>query len=264
MNRREFLGAGALALMPSTQKKAQIAITLDLEMSRNFPRWDDTHWDYEKGNLNDDTKRYAVEAGKRARRSGGVIHYFAVGQVFEQPSVDWLIELVRAGHPVGNHTYDHINVRATRLQDLQFRFQRAPWLIEGKQPLQVIEENIRLNTAAIKARLGVEPCGFRTPGGFANGLDDLPDVRRILRNLGFDWISSKYPGAHNSEGGDKAGRCLPAGLAKCSTSCPAFQIPRWAVGDSHEPAQRHRRVSHGSLATGVVSKRDRPGPGLGN
>jgi hypothetical protein len=195
MNRREFLSVGALPLLPRAERKAQIAITLDLEMSRNFPRWDDTHWDYEKGNLNDDTKRYAALAGKRVRSCGGVIHYFAVGQVFEQPNVDWLLDLIRAGHPVGNHTYDHINVRATRTQDLQFRFQRAPWLIEGKQPLQVIEQNIRLNSAAMKSRLGIEPNGFRTPGGFANGLDDRPDVRRILRNQGFDWISSKYPGS---------------------------------------------------------------------
>ena len=45
--------------------KAQIAITLDLEMSRNFPAWEETRWDYEKGNLNDETKRYTVEACRR-------------------------------------------------------------------------------------------------------------------------------------------------------------------------------------------------------
>ena len=39
--------------------KAQIAITLDLEMSRNFPTWETTAWDYEKGNLDEPTKRYA-------------------------------------------------------------------------------------------------------------------------------------------------------------------------------------------------------------
>ena len=30
-----------------------IAITMDLEMARNFPHWEDTHWDYEKGNLDE-------------------------------------------------------------------------------------------------------------------------------------------------------------------------------------------------------------------
>ncbi len=195
MNRRHFLGASSLAAVGGPAKKAQIAITLDLEMSRNFPGWQDTHWDFEKGNLNDETKRYALEAGRRVRKHGGVIHYFAVGQVFEQASVDWLLELVRDGHPIGNHTYDHVNVRATRPQDLQFRFQRAPWLIEGKTPLQVIQENVRMTSAAMKKRLGIEPAGFRTPGGFADGLQDRADVRRLLRDQGFSWISSKYPGS---------------------------------------------------------------------
>ena len=40
--------------------KALIAITLDLEMARNFPKWEDTHWDYEKGNLNDEAKKYVA------------------------------------------------------------------------------------------------------------------------------------------------------------------------------------------------------------
>src|SRR5437870_6717288 len=37
--------------LPPRLDKALIAITLDLEMVRNFPRWEDTHWDYEKGDL---------------------------------------------------------------------------------------------------------------------------------------------------------------------------------------------------------------------
>ena len=84
--------------------QAQIAITFDLEMSRNFPEWEMMHWDYEKGNLNDETKRYAVEAARRVKAAGGVLHFFAVGRVFEQPDISWLKEIVETGHPVGNHT----------------------------------------------------------------------------------------------------------------------------------------------------------------
>ena len=108
-------------------RTAQIAITLDLEMSRNFPVWEASHWDYEKGNLNDETKQYSVEAARRVRAAGGVLHFFAVGRVLEQPDVSWLKELSATGHPIGNHTYDHVNLLATRTEDLQFRFQRAPW-----------------------------------------------------------------------------------------------------------------------------------------
>src|SRR6516225_1815501 len=130
--RRGFLGAAAAsALSPfamaderpvaELRDKALVAITLDLEMSRNFPTWETTHWDYEKGNLNAETKRYTVEACRRVKAQGGVLHCFLVGRALEQENVDWLREIVKAGHPMGNHTYDHVNVRATRSQDVQFR-----------------------------------------------------------------------------------------------------------------------------------------------
>jgi hypothetical protein len=57
----------------------------------------------------------------------------------------------------------------------------------------VIVENIRLTSAALKTRVGVDAASFRTPGGFADGLADRADVRSWLRDLGFGWVSSKYP-----------------------------------------------------------------------
>src|SRR5262249_39444830 len=132
VSRRSFLvgsvvaGAGMLSARSvrgdaTPQRKAQIAITLDLEMSRNFPGWEETRWDYEKGNLNEETKAYTVEACRRVKARGGALHCFAVGRVCEQPDVDWLKEIAAAGHPIGNHTYDHVNVTAKRVEDVQFR-----------------------------------------------------------------------------------------------------------------------------------------------
>jgi hypothetical protein len=202
LTRRRFLaaavaGAGMAVAAASRREaegdKALVAITLDLEMSRNFPTWETTHWDYEKGNLNAETKRYAVEACRRVKAAGGVLHCFAVGQTFEQENVDWLKGIVKDGHPVGNHTYDHVNVTANRPKDIQFRFQRAPWLIEGRPAAEVIRDNIYLATAAMKSRLGITPAGFRTPGGFPDGLKDRPDIRTMLRQQGFTWVSSLYP-----------------------------------------------------------------------
>src|SRR5262245_64554991 len=111
LTRRDFLAAaGGLAagatLAEPPAKKALVAVTLDLEMSRNFPAWDDTHWDYEKGNLNPETIRYTIDACKRVKKAGGVLHCFVVGRTFEQEKTDWLKELAQAGHPLGNHTYD--------------------------------------------------------------------------------------------------------------------------------------------------------------
>jgi peptidoglycan/xylan/chitin deacetylase (PgdA/CDA1 family) len=240
LSRRRFL-AGCTAAgvglacgrpLPAEEKdpaidpgKALIAITLDLEMSRNFPTWETTHWDYEKGNLNAETKAYAVEACRRVKARGGVLHCFLVGRVLEQENVDWLKEIVQAGHPVGNHTYDHVNVKATRAEDLQFRFRRAPWLIAGQEPRGVIRENVRLTSAALKTRIGIDPAGFRTPGGFADGLADRPDVRRLLQDLGFAWVSSKYPAHPLGEAGREPGPAVYEGIVKAQAAAQPFVYP---------------------------------------
>ncbi len=234
--RRRFLSGSIAALTggvsaavsaqdSADEDKALIAITLDLEMSRNFPTWEHTNWDYEKGNLNAEAKKYTVEACRRVKAHGGVLHCFAVGRTLEQEDVDWLKGIIKAGHPVGNHTYDHVNVRATRLQDIQFRFQRAPWLIEDRKPLEVIRENIRLANAALKNRLGIAPAGFRTPGGFADGLRDRVDVRRMLIDLGFPWVSSLYPVHPNSKPGEAPTDEVLAGIVKAQQKAQPFVYP---------------------------------------
>lgn len=205
--------------------KALIAITLDLEMSANFPTRDVTHWNFEKGNLNEDTKRYSVEAARRVKRAGGVLHFFAVGQVFEQPSVDWLKEIVREGHPVGNHTYDHVNVTATEPKDLQFRFQRAPWLLRDQSAAEAIRENILLNNKAMQARLGIKPAGFRTPGGFSNGLRDHAAVRSMLKEVGFNWISGLYPTHPNGDPMQEPSALVLDGIVAAQKHAQPFVYP---------------------------------------
>lgn len=235
-SRRTFLasalGAGLAGAAPpaAEEKKALIAITLDLEMSRNFPAWDDTHWDYEKGDLDAATKRYAVEAARRVKSRGGVIHFFAVGRTMEQPDVGWLEEIVAQGHPVGNHTYDHVNVKATRREDIQFRFRRAPWLIEGRSIAEVVADNIRLAERALKARIGIAPAGFRTPGGFNDGLEDRPDLQAMLRKMGYSWVSSKYP-AHPIAGvsGNAPDEKVLAGILAAQEKAQPFVYPSGLV-----------------------------------
>ena len=142
-------------------------------MSRNFPTWEDTHWDYEKGNLNDATKKYAVEACRRVKAAGGC------GPLLRRrPRCS--SRRTSAGSRTSRRPATRSATTPTttstcwrrRPEDIQFRFRRSPWLIEGSTPEQVIVENIRLTTAALKTRIGVDPAGFRTPGGFADGLAD--------------------------------------------------------------------------------------------
>jgi len=197
MNRRQFLAAStAVAVAPALTAKpkpALIAITLDLEMSRHYPKRGITKWDYEKGNLDEATKTYTMAACERVKRRGGVVHSFCVGRVLEQPSTDWLKDIAAAGHPIGNHTYDHVNVLAKKPDDIQYRFRAAPWLIRGRTPAQVIRKNIAMTTLAMKERAGITPNGFRTPGGFRGGLKGRPDIQKMLLDLGFKWCSSHYP-----------------------------------------------------------------------
>lgn len=242
LSRRGFLAASALAggsllLRPrlaaqesrrelaADPERALVAITLDMEMSRNFPAWEQTHWDFEKGNLNETTKRYCVDAGRRVKARGGVIHYFLVGQVLEHESVDWVKSIAADGHPLGNHTYDHVYVLAKKPEDLQFRFKRSPWLIAGKTAEEAIRENIAMTTRAMQARLGVTPAGFRTPGGFATGLHGREDVQRMLLELGFSWVSCFVPRTELGPPGAAPTPEILAGIAKAQAESQPFVYP---------------------------------------
>ena len=178
--------------------KALIAITFDLEMSAGYPikgkRRDTYPWDYQKGNLNDETKKYTLEACRQVKKKGGVLHCFLVGRVLEHASVDWLKEIISEGHPIGNHTYDHVRITAKTLEEVQYRFHRAPWLISGMTPAEAISENIRLCELSMEERLGIKPVGFRAPYGFKQGIADRPDVQELILSLGYTWASCKHHG----------------------------------------------------------------------
>ena len=63
-----FAAAAGVLVARRQKKKALVAITLDLEMSAEYPRRGMTEWNYRKGDLDADTKKYAVE--RREGREG--------------------------------------------------------------------------------------------------------------------------------------------------------------------------------------------------
>jgi peptidoglycan/xylan/chitin deacetylase (PgdA/CDA1 family) len=205
--------------------KALVNITLDLEMSRNFPAWDSTHWDYEKGNLDADTKAYTVEACQRVRDLGGMVHCFCVGRVLEQENVDWLKGLVADGHKVGNHTYDHVYVLAKDPKEVQFRFARSPWLMRGRTPFEVIRDNVRMTNEALLTRTGIKAAGFRTPGGFAQGLDGREDVQKMLLEEGFTWVSSKYPAHLNTKPQERPTKAIFDDIVRSQATAQPYIYP---------------------------------------
>jgi peptidoglycan/xylan/chitin deacetylase (PgdA/CDA1 family) len=236
LSRRSFLGSAAAGPLASaylassrSARPALVAITLDLEMSAQYPERSITEWNYEKGNLDEPTKKYAVEAARIAKQRGGTIHYFCVGRVLEQPKVDWLTEIAAAGHPIGNHTYDHVNVKAMTPPETQFRFQRAPWLVEGLSARQIIERNIRMASAAMTTRLGTTPNGFRTPGGFNNGLEDRQDIQQMLLDLGFTWVSSKYPSHLTGKPREEPTPDVYASIVQAQAQAQPFTYPTGLV-----------------------------------
>lgn len=204
--------------------RAAVAITLDLEMARNFPRWEDAHWDYEKGNLTDEVKAWALAACRRVAERGGRIHTFVVGRVLEQEDVGWLGEIAAAGHAIGNHTYDHVNLLAAAPAEIQYRFRRAPWLLGDRSVPEILRENIRLTNLALEERLGIRASGFRTPGGFSTGLEGREDLQRMLLDLGFGWVSSRYP-AHAIEDVHGTGRGPSAAVLESIVTAQADAQP---------------------------------------
>lgn len=217
--------AAGLASGKAGDRKAQIAITFDLEMSRHYPRRGMLEWDYQKGNLDEDTKKYSVKAAKVAADMGGVIHFFLVGRVLEQSNIDWLTNIAAAGHPIGNHTYDHVNLLADSPTKTQFRFQRSPWLVRGQTTVEVLRRNIELTTVAMRERANIEPNGFRTPGGFRDGLADRPDLQAMLLDLGFKWVSSKYPRHKSGETGQPPGDDVFADIVRAQQEAQPFVYP---------------------------------------
>ncbi|MFN0168232.1 MAG: polysaccharide deacetylase family protein [Bryobacteraceae bacterium] len=221
LTRRAFVGAMSAASL-AAETSALIAITLDLEMSMHYPVWGQTEWNYRKGDLDEASKRYTVDVARRVKEAGGVVHNFVVGRVFEQENVDWLAGLLKDGHHLGNHSYDHIHLRETSLDKMQYRFQRAPWLIEGKEPAQVIRENIRLTESAMKSRLGERPEGFRAPGGFPDGIADRMDLQLMLMSLGYVWVSTRYPAHPLTKPGEAPTEAIFRGIVEAQKRAQPF------------------------------------------
>ena len=173
-----------------------------------------------------------------------------LGRALEQENVDWLEEILREGHPVGNHTYDHVRLTARKPERLQHRFARAPWLIHGRSVQEAIVENIRMTELAMQERLRVKPAGFRTPYGFPRGLAGRRDLQEMLLALGFTWVSSLYcqprdlkkskPTAADFAAVTRFQRksqpfVYPSGLVEVPTAplsdCNAFRTRKWKLDE---------------------------------
>ncbi len=168
-----------------------LSLTFDVEMCTNFPYWTSV-WDHRKGAIDADCKHYIQKLNAVAAKYGVKLHYFLVGSALEDPDLDYLRAGVEAGHAFGNHTYTHVNVRAQDIPQLQVTYKAAPWRALGRSALTCIRDELRQTSSAMRKALGVDPVGFRTPGGFVDGLHAVPDVQDLLRDEGFGYASSHF------------------------------------------------------------------------
>ena len=168
-----------------------LSLTFDIEMCTNFPYWTSV-WDHRKGAIDEDSKLYMGKTLDVADSFGVKFQFFLVGRALEDPNIDYLKRMTAEGHAVDNHTYNHVSVKAQDIPQLQPVYAAAPWRAAGLNALECIEREVRQTSTAITEKLGVAPTGFRTPGGFNNGLDDVPAVQEVLSDAGMQFASARY------------------------------------------------------------------------
>ena len=100
------------------------------------------------------------------------MHFFLVGRVLEQENIDWLHEIIAAGHAIGNHTYDHVNVTARKIGDIQFRAQRLDEAGRSfTQALQLQPDHVRGRIGLAKVLLSRKE--------YQQALDELERAVRV-------------------------------------------------------------------------------------
>jgi hypothetical protein len=115
------------------------------------------------------------------------------------------------------------------LEDVQFRFRRAPWLVRNRPVAEVIEDNVATTTLALRERAGITAQGFRTPGGFHDGLRDRPDLQKMLLRQGFTWVSSLYPAHKSGTAKQPPGDDVYADIVRAAAGAQPFAYPSGLV-----------------------------------
>ena len=169
-----------------------LSLTYDVEMCTNFPYWDCV-WDHRKGDLDEQSLAYLEKLVGIAGEADAPLQWFLLGSSLEDGRLDKFCRRLPEDHAVGNHTYRHVNVHAKSFEQLQVTYRDAPALAEGfESPLDVIRHEIHQTSDLIEAKGRTRPVGFRTPGGFSEGLAAAPAVQDLLLEEGFGYCSGDY------------------------------------------------------------------------
>lgn len=102
-----------------------LSLTFDIEQCTNFPH-STCVWDHRKGAVDAETKRYVEKLAGIADEAGVKLQWFALGSSFEDVNVDCPHRLVADGHPIGDHTYRHVSVKAKAMEQRQVTYRNDP------------------------------------------------------------------------------------------------------------------------------------------
>jgi hypothetical protein len=82
-----------------------------------------------------------------------------------------------------------------------------------------------MTSEAMRNRLGVAPAGFRTPGGFPQGLSGRADPQRMLVEQGFGWVSGKYARHPIGPVGEEPSNTVLDGIREAQSESQPFRYP---------------------------------------
>lgn len=170
-----------------------LSLTFDVEMCTNFPYWNST-WDDRKGLIDDGTRQYINSILDIAKKENVKFQFFLLGSSFRNhENINLFKNIVCRGHSIGNHTYNHINIKARTFRQLQIFYVKNPNLLKSfKSIFEIIRHEIEKTNILIQKHLGIYVKGFRAPYGFKNGIKDILGLQHFLLEKGFEYVSSQY------------------------------------------------------------------------
>ncbi len=147
--------------------RCAVAITYDTDMAGGYAPDDVCH-----GRTEPFLMDYVMRLCETAEDYGTRLHFFQIANGLELDEVvSHVKEVIRRGHAVDCHTYNHINLAHSSPQELNKDLNLANYLFEK--------------------RLGYRSAILRGPGGYRHGELKLENQKVILNN-GYKWVSGEF------------------------------------------------------------------------
>ncbi len=112
---------------------------------------------------------YTLGLCAAAEDFGVRLQFFYVGNGLEDADVGYLEQIVRRGHAIDNHTYNHVRLTMA--------------------DTDLLRQELDLTNRRLEERLGVRSMVLRGPGGEPGGLTLMRHNQQAVLDSGFRWVS---------------------------------------------------------------------------